>query len=106
MRQAYSGVEVEALAAAMALSFALDIGISRAVLEGDSWVVIKALMDDDSALASYGLLVDDVKVLSKNFTQLLYPHTKGGGNSVAHSRSLSVDRGHPTTISFCSSSRF
>ena len=57
--QAYSGVEVEALAAAMALSFASDISFSRAVLEGDSWVVIKALMEDDSALASYGLLVDD-----------------------------------------------
>ena len=55
--QAYSGVEVEALAAAMALSFASDIGIS-----GVSLVVIKDLMEDDSALASYGLLVGDVKV--------------------------------------------
>ena len=60
--QAYSGVEVEALVAAMALSFASDIGISGAVLEGDSWVVIKDLMEDVSALASYGLLVGDVKV--------------------------------------------
>ena len=55
--QAYSGVEVEALAAAMALSFASDIGIS-----GVSLVVIKDLMEDDSTLASYGLLVGDVKV--------------------------------------------
>ena len=46
----------------MALSFASDIGISGAVLEGDSWVVIKDLMEDDSTLASYGLLVGDVKV--------------------------------------------
>ena len=55
--QAYSGVEVEALAAAMAFSFASDIGIS-----GVSLVVIKDLMEDDSTLASYGLLVGDVKV--------------------------------------------
>lgn len=55
--QAYSGVEVEALAAAMALSFTSDIGIS-----GVSLVVIKDLMEDDSTLASYGLLVGDVKV--------------------------------------------
>ena len=55
--QAYSGVEVEALAAAMALSFASDIGIS-----GVSLVVIKDLMEDDSTLASYGLLVGDVIV--------------------------------------------
>ena len=31
---AYSAIEVESLVAAMALSFALDIGISCAVLEG------------------------------------------------------------------------
>ena len=55
--QAYSGVEVEDLAAAMALSFASDIGIS-----GVSLVVIKDLMEDDSTLASYGLLVGDVIV--------------------------------------------
>ena len=41
----------------MALSFASDIGIS-----GVSLVVIKDLMEDDSTLASYGLLVGDVKV--------------------------------------------
>ena len=69
----------------MALSFASDIGISGAVLEGDSWVVIKDLMEDVSALASYGLLVDDVKVLSRNFVQLLYSHTRREGNSVAQS---------------------
>ena len=69
----------------MALSFASDIGISGAVLEGDSWVVIKDLMEDVFALASYGLLVDDVKVLSRNFVQLLHSRTRREGNSVAHS---------------------
>ena len=33
---AYSGCEIETMAAATALSFALDIDIKRAILEGDS----------------------------------------------------------------------
>ena len=40
--QAYNGVDVEAMAVAMTLSLATNIGISRVVLKGNSWVVIKA----------------------------------------------------------------
>jgi len=69
----------------MALSFALDIGISCAVLEGDSWEVFKALIDEEPALTSYGLLVNDAKVISRNFNQIIYSHTKREGNFVAHS---------------------
>lgn len=67
--QAYNGVDVEAMTVAMALSLATDIGISRVVLEGNSGVVIKALMDDVFAFASFGLLVKDTKVLPRNFDQ-------------------------------------
>ena len=42
---AHSGEEIEAQAAAFALSFATDIGSSRAVLEGDSWTVFRALQN-------------------------------------------------------------
>lgn len=48
-------------------------------------VLIKALADENISLASFGLSVDDVKELSLGFTQLLYTHTKGEGNVVAHS---------------------
>lgn len=37
--------EIEAQAATFALSFAMDIGFSRAVLEGDSWTVFRALQN-------------------------------------------------------------
>ena len=40
--QAYNGVDVKAMAAAMTLLLATNIGISRVVLKGNSWVVIKA----------------------------------------------------------------
>ena len=83
--QAYSGDEIEALAAAVALSFASEIGVSSAVLEGDLLVLIKALMDEEASMASFALLVEDVKGKSQSFDQLLYSHTKKEGNLlVAH----------------------
>ena len=42
LQQAYSSREVEAMAAATALSFASDIGVQQAILKGDSLEVFKA----------------------------------------------------------------
>lgn len=72
------------MAAALALSFASNIGFSRAVLKGDSWIVYRALMGDDFSLASFGLLIEDAKVEAHKFEQLLYTHSKRYGNSVEH----------------------
>ena len=80
--QAYHVEEVKAQATAKALSFAREIGVSKAILEGDSLVLIKALADENNSLASFGLLVDDVKELSQGINQLLYSHTKREGNVV------------------------
>ncbi|KAK7832828.1 hypothetical protein CFP56_026182 [Quercus suber] len=65
LSKAYTSNEVEAIAVAKALSFAKDLGFKKAVLEGDSLVVIKALLDEDGSLAPYGLLVEDAKILSR-----------------------------------------
>ena len=83
--QAYSAVEVEALAAATALALAKDLGVTWAILEGDSLVVIKALREKEQLLSPTGLLLEDVRMLSQSFQKLLYSHTKREGNSVAHS---------------------
>ena len=84
--QAYHVEEVKAQATAKALSFAREIGVSKAILEGDSLVLIMALADENNSLASFGLLVDDVKELSQGINQLLYQllysHTKREGNVV------------------------
>ena len=72
--QAYSSNEVEALAIAKAVSFAAEIGITKAVLEGDSLTIMKALSSDHSSLVSFGLMID----------QLFYSHVKRECNSVAH----------------------
>ena len=60
LSQAYNGNEIEALAAAKAVSFAAEIGITKAVLECDSLTVMKALSSDHSSLAPFGLLIDDI----------------------------------------------
>ena len=70
-QQAFSSTEVEALAATSALSFAADIGINKAILEGNSLVVIKALTKPDIPLSSIGHWIEDAKIYSNSFIQLL-----------------------------------
>lgn len=50
-------IEIDALAASKALEFARDVGISEAVLEGDSLLVMKALNTKNTGLAPFGLLL-------------------------------------------------
>ena len=77
--------DIEAMATMWALSFASDVGVRRAVLEGDSMVVITSLREDGKVLVPYGLLLEDAKFLSQQFEELRYSHTKREGNSLAHS---------------------
>ena len=76
---------IEAVAATWALSFASDVEMRRAVLEGDSMAVISALREDGKVLVPYGLLLEDAKFLSLQFEELRYSHTKMEGNSLAYS---------------------
>ena len=82
--QAYSAVEVEALAAATALTLARDLGMQRVILEGDSLIIIKALREEEQFFSPISLLLEDVRRLSLSFHKLLYSHTKREGNYVAH----------------------
>ena len=85
VHQALGVFEVEALAVAWALSFAFDVGVKRAVLEGDSMAVISGLREDGLVLVPYGLLLEDVRILSQHFDELRYSHTKREGNCLAYS---------------------
>ena len=76
--------DIEAKAAGWALSFALEVGVKRAVLEGDSLTVIKGLMEEERLLVLMGLLIKDAKQLSQHFEQLLYSHAKRKCNTLAH----------------------
>ena len=53
----HSVVNLETLAACRALEFSLELGFDKAILEGDSMIVMAALRDTSPSLASYGLLL-------------------------------------------------
>ena len=72
------------MAASKALEFARELGIAKAVLEGDSQVVIMTLNSKTYVLAPYGSLIQDSLTLSNSFSKLSYSHTKREGNTVAH----------------------
>ena len=87
LQQAYSSSEVKALAAATALSFAADIGINKAILEGDLLEVIRALSQDATTLSLIGPWIEDAKIYSNSFFKLQYFHTRREwreSNSFAH----------------------
>ena len=72
LRAAYNEGEVETMAATVALSLASKIGIKRAILEGDSLVVIKSLRENVKSLSPTGLLLEDVTALSQKILMNYY----------------------------------
>ncbi|KAL0011137.1 hypothetical protein SO802_006245 [Lithocarpus litseifolius] len=82
--QAYNAVEIEAIAATKALEFAREVRINNVVMEGDSWLVHHALVNDEKSLSPFGLLIEYVTFVSSCFSKLLYPHTKREGNKFLH----------------------
>lgn len=83
---ALTGSEAEALAAVTALSFATELGVNKAVLEGGSMEVILALTQTESTVSSIGPWIDDSKVLATDFVQLQYSHVRRECNRVAQAR--------------------
>ncbi|XP_050241234.1 uncharacterized protein LOC126690146 [Quercus robur] len=59
--------DLEALACLKAVQFALELGITRVVFEGDSAIVINTLLHDAGAFASFGNILDDIRMLSAVF---------------------------------------
>ena len=80
----HSVVTLETLAACKALEFSLELGFNKAVLEGDSLIVMSALRDPSPSLASFGLLVQDAQWLARSFTCISFQHVGRVGNTVAH----------------------
>lgn len=54
------------------------------VLEGDSEVLMTALVNYSTFFSSNSLLIDDVRFSSRLFTQLRYFHVKREDNKVAY----------------------
>ena len=77
--------QVEAMATRKATEFALEIGFDKIILEGNSEIVYKDLMNNGSSLALHGHLIQDVKVLVPLFSSVCFSHVSRTGNQATHS---------------------
>ena len=84
LQQLYMALEIEAMAASTALTFATQVGFHRGILELDSLVLTTVLINNNTYLSMNGLLMEDIRFNASFFNQLLYYHVKGEGNKVAH----------------------
>ena len=76
-------VELEALAALKVVEFVADLGLIYVVFEGDSEILMNALMDNSLSLASFGLLIQDIKAYAEFFRCISFSHVRREGNTVA-----------------------
>ncbi|KAK9990612.1 hypothetical protein SO802_025597 [Lithocarpus litseifolius] len=65
--QAYSPLEIEAMAVSTAMQFASNLEFQHAILETDSLVLVKALSDDTEFLSTVGLVLDEIRHKVVNF---------------------------------------
>lgn len=75
--------DLEALACLKAVQFAFKIGLTRVVFEGDSAVIINALLHGAGELASFGNILDDIRLHSSVFQFVEFVHVSRNCNSVA-----------------------
>ena len=83
--QALQPVEIEAIAAAWALEFGHEIGLTEAILEGDSELIVNSLKTGRANMASVEPLIQDATIFSALYTKLLYSHCRRDSNKLAHS---------------------
>jgi ribonuclease HI len=72
-----------ALAVWRAIGFCKEMGFSRMIFEGDALVVIKALNSDAVCWSRYGHVMDDSRILLKDFSQVSVQHVGRSANRAA-----------------------
>ena len=80
----FSSDIVEAMAAARALVFAQELGITEFVLEGDSEVVVNSLRSNEISFSSFGHLLESAKSLLGLMNGISFSHVRRCGNKIAH----------------------
>ena len=78
----YSSDLVEAMAAARAIYFSVDLGFSSYMLEGDSELTIKALKNEEDSLAPFAHILAAAKT-STDVSCISFSNIRRLGNSVA-----------------------
>lgn len=72
------------LAVRRAAEFDLEIGITKAIIEGDLETIVSELKDPNPFLLLHGHLIQDVKRLSHSFDFFSFTHVRPRGNNVTH----------------------
>ena len=94
-----STVEVlEAMAARRAMLFMEELGLSHAVFEGDSELVVNALVGHCPDRASIGHIIKDCKSLRGLFQTYSFSHVRRQGNGVAHALARRARMSFPLTV--------
>ena len=78
-----SVAELEALACQKAVQFALEIGLTQVVVEGDFVTVIEALKKGTGQFASHGNILDDIRFQSTCLQYVDFSYTSRICNSIA-----------------------
>lgn len=66
----------KAFAALYVIIFALDLDLTRIILERDSLQVIQAIKKEEEDWRSVGMVIGDIKQKIKNFSQWIVNHVK------------------------------
>ena len=67
------------------MEFAQELGITRAIIEGDLETICTDLLNPSPSLSPHGLLIRDAQDLALSFTSITFAHVSRQGNTVAHS---------------------
>jgi len=67
-----------------AISFALDLGLTSIIVEGDSKVIVKTLKCEDASFATFGHLISSTKFSMDAFNSISFSHTRRLYNSITH----------------------
>ena len=94
-----STVEVlKAMAARRAMLFMKELGLRHAEFEGDSDLVVKALVGHRPDRSSVGHIIKDCKSLRGLFQTCSFSHVRRQGNGVTHALAKRARKSFPLTV--------
>ena len=76
--------KIEAIVATRALEFGHELGLTEAILEGDSKLIVNSLKTGKATMVSVEPLILDATHFSSLYTKLLYSYCRRDGNKLAH----------------------
>ena len=89
---------LEAMVARRAMLFMEELGLRYAVFEGDSELVVNALVGHCPDRASIGHIIKDCKSLRGLFQTYSFSHVRRQGNGVAHALARRARMSFPLTV--------